>query len=637
MSSKEIYIGVGAKARKVKKMYLGVGGVARTVKHGFVGVENIARMFFQNAIPVAYPTQAGIPAYTGSQLSPVWNNYDDTQITIGGIYKATNAGTYEATFTPKDGYCWPDGTTSAISVEWNIEKGILGIPYVTGTYTYSGSSQSVVMVGYDSSTMVRSGQTSSTDAGRYPFSVSLKDTKNYEWEDGSNETKNYTWNIDKAIPQKPVLSLSSKEREINVSRDGDGEIHASSSNNNITAAIDGTVITFDTIESTIGSGTITVTVGEGKNYFAYSDNDVKCNIDVNSYSMEKRSSRYLPNYEARAYMAGASVGDYALFAGGSIMNSYGGTSQTYTNKVTSINSAFVTATNKYLSSNMTNAASVSTEKYALFANTSVNAFNASLVRNDLASLPDSASYNSGTTVGEYALFACGNGTMRAYNASLIQSSGLSNINAHASTVGTASFNGYAMYAGGAETSSYPTEAYGSVFTYNSSLVRSTTGSLYSARTNLTGGSNDYGAYFSGGILYSKSNAGVYTGTCYSMTDYYSPSFVHNIATSLSVARFAISSTTVGGNVLFAGGRTASASNNYGDSQIYNGNVDMYTSTGVHGAINDLSEKVSRPAAATLGKNAFFAGGQKYSGASNTMAASYYINIYGVLPQMTITV
>lgn len=37
------YVGVGGKARKLKKGYIGVGGIARKLKKGYIGVDGIAR------------------------------------------------------------------------------------------------------------------------------------------------------------------------------------------------------------------------------------------------------------------------------------------------------------------------------------------------------------------------------------------------------------------------------------------------------------------------------------------------------------------------------------------------------------------------------------------------------------------
>ena len=44
--SKEVYIGVNSTARKIKAIFIGVNGVARKVVAGFIGVANVARQFF---------------------------------------------------------------------------------------------------------------------------------------------------------------------------------------------------------------------------------------------------------------------------------------------------------------------------------------------------------------------------------------------------------------------------------------------------------------------------------------------------------------------------------------------------------------------------------------------------------------
>ena len=43
-------------------------------------------------------------------------------MTLGGTQSATTAGSYNATFTPKSRYKWSDGTTSAKTVAWEIDK-----------------------------------------------------------------------------------------------------------------------------------------------------------------------------------------------------------------------------------------------------------------------------------------------------------------------------------------------------------------------------------------------------------------------------------------------------------------------------------------------------------------------------------
>lgn len=70
----------------------------------------------------AVPAQSGTLTYTGAELTPTFSNYNTAQLTIDGVVKATNAGTYKATFTPTADYCWSDGSTGAKEVSWAIGK-----------------------------------------------------------------------------------------------------------------------------------------------------------------------------------------------------------------------------------------------------------------------------------------------------------------------------------------------------------------------------------------------------------------------------------------------------------------------------------------------------------------------------------
>lgn len=79
------------------------------------------------------PSQNGTLTYNGNSQSPTWNNYNTTQLTLGGTTSGTNAGSYNATFTPKADYRWSDGTTSAKTIAWSIGK-------AAGSLTLSASS-----------------------------------------------------------------------------------------------------------------------------------------------------------------------------------------------------------------------------------------------------------------------------------------------------------------------------------------------------------------------------------------------------------------------------------------------------------------------------------------------------------------
>lgn len=84
------------------------------------------------------PSQSGTLTYNGSSQSPSWSNYDSVKLTIGGTTSNTNAGTYTATFTPTSNYQWSDGTTTAKSVTWTIDKKTptIVLSATSGTITY---------------------------------------------------------------------------------------------------------------------------------------------------------------------------------------------------------------------------------------------------------------------------------------------------------------------------------------------------------------------------------------------------------------------------------------------------------------------------------------------------------------------
>lgn len=75
-----------------------------------------------NAATMTVPTQKNSLTYTGSAQSPTWNNYDSGKMTLGGTTSGTNAGSYNATFTPATNYKWADGSTGAKTVAWSIAK-----------------------------------------------------------------------------------------------------------------------------------------------------------------------------------------------------------------------------------------------------------------------------------------------------------------------------------------------------------------------------------------------------------------------------------------------------------------------------------------------------------------------------------
>ena len=73
--------------------------------------------------PIAVkPSQHGTLLYNGTRLTPAWDNFNSSQLTIGGVTSAIDAGTYRASFTPTSNYKWSDGSTGSYSVFWTIDS-----------------------------------------------------------------------------------------------------------------------------------------------------------------------------------------------------------------------------------------------------------------------------------------------------------------------------------------------------------------------------------------------------------------------------------------------------------------------------------------------------------------------------------
>ena len=93
------------------------------------------------------PSQSGSLTYSGNSQSPSWSNYDSSKMTLGGVTNGINAGSYNATFTPKDDYCWSDGSTTAKTVSWTIGKaaGSLSLSATSVVLNSSAKSKTVTV------------------------------------------------------------------------------------------------------------------------------------------------------------------------------------------------------------------------------------------------------------------------------------------------------------------------------------------------------------------------------------------------------------------------------------------------------------------------------------------------------------
>ena len=216
------------------------------------------------------PTQNGALYYTGAVQSPSWNGLDTSKLTLGGTTSGTNVGTYEATVTPKEGFKWPDGTTTAKTIQWTIQRAVVSVPTAKGGQTYTGSELTGQFNGYDTSKMTIGGTSKATNAGTY--SASFTPGANFQWPDGTTTAKTVSWSIAKAAGS---LSLNKTSLPLNVgtsgviavTRAGDGAISATSSNTSVaTVSVSDTNVTVT--GEAVGSAAITIKVAAGTNHNA---------------------------------------------------------------------------------------------------------------------------------------------------------------------------------------------------------------------------------------------------------------------------------------------------------------------------------------------------------------------------------
>lgn len=157
---------------------------------------------------------------------------------------------------------------------WSITKLSLTKPTVSGSYTYNGSAQSVSLSNFNSAREAKGGTTSATNAGSYTATVSLKDTANTQWADGSTGAISLPWTINKAagsISTSPssleIVGAAGTTKTATITKTGNGAVSASSSNTGVaTASVSGNTVTVTSQTIISGSATITLTLAESSNY-----------------------------------------------------------------------------------------------------------------------------------------------------------------------------------------------------------------------------------------------------------------------------------------------------------------------------------------------------------------------------------
>lgn len=89
--------------------------------------------------------------------------------------------------------------------DFDIERAALAIPTISGEFVFEGEAQTVIPDGFDSALMSIRGNTY-TMRGWYTARVSINDTRNYVWEDGTVTEKRIAFTV--TVPEEEVLNLT---------------------------------------------------------------------------------------------------------------------------------------------------------------------------------------------------------------------------------------------------------------------------------------------------------------------------------------------------------------------------------------------------------------------------------------------
>ena len=98
--------------------------------------------------PVSTPSQRGSLTYDGTEQAPVWDNLDGEKLTIGGVLTGTNAGEYDAEFTPAPNYCFSDGQSDTKIIKWSIGRSAGSLELSKSAVTISGGATTAAVTAF---------------------------------------------------------------------------------------------------------------------------------------------------------------------------------------------------------------------------------------------------------------------------------------------------------------------------------------------------------------------------------------------------------------------------------------------------------------------------------------------------------
>lgn len=318
----------------------------------------------------------------------------------------------------------------------------------------------------------------------------------------------------------------------------------------------------------LGNGTQNAGASVGEHALFAGGSKLNGKVKAYDYSLVASDAPSLST--ARYSMTGASVGDYAIFAGGRTENGYSGLS----NKVDAYNSSLVNSTPAALAVARDEIAGASVGDYAIFYTgldgatngcNNVDAYNSSLVKASINTASYETRAASAAAVGEYALFAGGAARLDtsssyahvfAYNKSLVRTS-LAGLGLSRRYIAGTSVGNYAVFAGGCtyvQSGIYENHSQNWVDAYSSSLVKTNPEVLGKARYYAKGESSDRFAIIAGGHYNDAYDGTEYSsGSAVNSVDAYDVNLVKQTTDKLPNSAEAMSSAQIGDYVLFSNG------------------------------------------------------------------------------------
>lgn len=120
-----------------------------------------------------------------------------------------NTGTYVTVFTLKDAgnTTWNDGTTDPISFSWTIVKKKVKIPVIASTsLVFNNQVQEVTLNSFEDAAFIKLHDSTAIRAGTINYTmISLIDTVNTVWEDGTTDPKEVSWYIAELFIDPPTV------------------------------------------------------------------------------------------------------------------------------------------------------------------------------------------------------------------------------------------------------------------------------------------------------------------------------------------------------------------------------------------------------------------------------------------------